>query len=89
MRNSYFKSLAFLLMVLPALLVSCASHKKETQDPDTYEKNISKNMQNALDAQRQALVQKNDSQIIGSAEIISPDKHKNDAWYFPTYFFNL
>lgn len=81
MLRSNFKSLAFIMVAVSALLTGCASHKKETATPEAFEKDISKNMQNALDAQRQAQVQQDDSQIIGSAKIISPDKHKTKTYF--------
>ncbi|MBK26506.1 MAG: lytic transglycosylase [Halobacteriovorax sp.] len=76
-----FKNLSILLASSLVLLGGCASHQEVSQTPEEYEKNISKNMQKALEAQRQAVVHRNDSQIIGSSKIKEPNKHKTKTYF--------
>lgn len=75
-----FKNLTLVSAASLALLVGCASTKK-APSPEEYEKNISQNMQKALEAQRQAQVQKDESQIIGSAKIKEPNGHKIKTYF--------
>lgn len=77
-----FNRLSILFITIITLLSGCAGNKKKAEGPvEKYDKNISENMQNALEAQRQAQLQRNDSQIIGSAKITDPNTHKTKTYF--------
>lgn len=76
-----FKNLSLVPMAMLLVLAGCAGTSTKTASPEEYEKNISKNMQKALEAQRQAQVQQDDNQIIGSSNITEPNKHKTKTYF--------